>query len=726
MPFFAPLATSNAASQSSSAQAQAASAPPRSQFFAPLDSTSSAPPPTPAEMAAAQWNKPAPTLSIGPWDTHIPNPKPIGHFLTMFNQGVSDVGTGLKRAGQMIMDPRKALADQAKGPSRDEQVASALEDQHPGWNLAVRWPTMLAASAPLGEGVGALAGRALGAAPEAAGLLTRALYAAPKAAARGAAYGVQQPSGDPRVNAAVGALAGPVLEGAASSAGKALQLGGDALGGAYRRFVPRTPTQPEIDSMLSRRFAEQGMPPQVAPKPTAPGVSLTTAVHSGDPKLMALQAAERISGNATPFHELAASNNAAIVKGLQDRFAPNADSQAVSTAAHELLQNAQNAARGRVKAAYAPFNAVQGGVYLDRQPIQAALSEAYSSLLPAHQEMLPQKLQQVMESQEPLSLRNDVEDLSARLNDAYLNAQPHSTAARAATIMRDALNKGLEQASPVGVSVNPLEDTALDAWNAGKAANSAFRARFPQGTARDSEARQWLARRLGGGKEPTSFTTEALASPGRTQAVLNAMGDNPQQQQQMRSLLQNAYVNRLLSATREAIPGTRTLNADALTRARTNNSALEQGLFTPQERQTLDTWTQAAGDNQRILQRLLSGSSETAALRNYGEAKNSALVDELVKHGASAMHPAVGFLMHVLPALSAKAPDAREALQRTLTAALLNPEVYNRVAAAPRSIPTPMARLIAGLRLGAPTRAAVTRGAMVAAPRAAAAANSGP
>ncbi len=104
-------------------------------------------------------------------------------------------------------------------------------------------------------------------------------------------------------------------------------------------------------------------------------------------------------------------NNAAIVNGLQQRFAPQADSSAISSAAHDLLQGAQERGRAAVRAAYAPFDAVKGGVYLQREPIQNALREAHAGLLPAHQEGLPAKLNEVMAATGPLHLSTDLEDL---------------------------------------------------------------------------------------------------------------------------------------------------------------------------------------------------------------------------------------------------------------------------------------------------------------------------
>ncbi|MGH7105074.1 MAG: hypothetical protein ACREFT_01030 [Acetobacteraceae bacterium] len=836
--------------------------------------------PTPGQQAAAIW------AQTPGWQ------KP----LLFVGQGINEVGTGLDRLLGMTGPAPTAHRDRFAAPPAKQAspaVWNALDQQHPGYNYGIKWPTEFAASAPLGEGAGALVGKALPELPAGANLLTRMLYRAPAAVARGAAYGVQQPNGTPAVNAGVGAVAGPLFEGGASLGGKALGLTAQGAQGLARKFFPRELTQPELDSVLSKRFAERGLPSAVTPKATAPGVELTTAVHSGNPNLMALQAAERISGNGTPFYEMAGANNQAIVNGLQQRFAPQADSSIVSTAAHDLLQGAQKRGKAAVRAAYEPFDQVKGGVYLERAPIQRALSEAYSGLLPAHQEELPAKLRDVMETDQPLHLTNDIEDLSARLNDAYRNAKPGTTAARAAVIMRDALQKGVDEAPlanqphpgaliydparaplpsrnmaasdptqdsvlgwlakhPRGLSsaegvaqgldpadmrsglarvgirrafrnggmtfdqaaealhqagypvadehgnyspnilldaidnelrghptysmantrqgtelaheaatatpptreppdlmdlarrameVNPqstqaildgwtddspetlarmqkgLQDVAqppqvpnaTGLWQTAKAANTAFRERFPQGTAKDTEARQWLSRWLSGRKDSSRFLTEAMVSPARAQTVLDTLKDSPAEQEQMRGLLRNGYVNRLLSATREGIPGTRTLNADALTRARSNNSALERVLLNPSERGTLDQYVQAAHDNAKILQRLHSGSSETAALRNYGKENESSVTEELLKHGASHLHPVAGLLAHVLPAL-AKSPDNGAALQRRLVSALTNPQVYNQVAGAPTHIASPLEKLLSGL--ARPTQVAVTRPAV--------------
>lgn len=663
----------------------------------------------------------------------------MGTGLARTASGLWDVASGEAFApkGSPIPFPRLPApsAAQQKAANRTDQIMSALETQHPGYNYGVKWPSEFLASLPLGEGAGAVAEKALPELPVAANLLTRALYRAPAAAARGAAYGVQQPGGTPATNATIGAVAGPLFEGGASLGGKALGMTAQGAQGLYRKFFPRALTQAELDSVLARRFADRGLPTSVAPRQTPPGVELPTAVHSGDPRLMALQAAERIGGTGTPFYEMAGANNAAIVNGLQRGLAPQADNGAISSAAHQLLQSAQERGRAAVRAAYQPFDAIKGGVYLDREPIESSLREAYNGLLPAHREILPAKVQeiigreqpverqivpgspqQMLDAARPLHLTNDVEDLGARLSDAIAGAKPGSPASRALMVMRDALNRGVEASRPVaGVTGGePIED-ATEMWARAKAANTGFRERFPQGTARDTEARQWLSRWLSGRRDPTKFLTEALVSPTRAQAAIDALKDSPAEQEQMRGLLRNGYVNRLLSATREGIPGTRTLNADALSRTRAQNSALERALLTPGERGTLDRYVEAAHANQRILQRLHTGSSETAALSNYGKEHDTSVMEELLKHGASAMHPAVGFLAHILPAL-ARSPDNAGALQRTLTEALLNPSVYNRVAGAPQHIQAPIAKLLRGL--AQPTRLAITRPAVFGVPRA--------
>lgn len=683
-------------------------------------------PPTAAQQASALWKQ------TPGWQ------KP---FLFV-SQGIDDVGTGLdhllgiKTNGPV---PKANYGRYAAPPGTNKQASpavwNALDAQHPGYNYLVKWPTEFAVSAPGGEAAGGLvdagASRLLPKLPEGESLLMRGLYRLPGAMARGAAYGVQQPGGSPGTNAAVGAAVGPLFEGGASIAGKALGSTAEGIQGLWRKFFPRELSQPEIDSVLARHFAERGYPSSVTPKPTVPNVELPTAVHSGDPNLMAGQAAHRLSGNGVPFYELARDNNVAIVNGLRQRFAPQTESQSVSAAAHQLLQNAQAAGRSAVSEAYKPFDAVKGGVYLDRGPTEAELREAYEGLLPAHREIMPAKLQeiigkeqpiqkaiapqnpqQMLDSERPLHLKNDIEDLSARLSDEISKAQPHSPASRALMIMRDALNRGVEASKPVvGAGADPVEQ-ANELWTNAKAANKAFRDRFPQGTARDSEARQWLSRWLGGGRDPTKFLTEATAFPARAKSVLDALSDRPEDQEQMRRLLQNHYVNRLLRTTREGIPGAQTLSAESLSKAR--DTALESSLFRPDERGTLDRYVQAAHDNQKILQRLHSGSSETAALRNLGKEGQTSVTEELLKHGASHLHPVAGLLAHLLPAL-AKSPDNEAALQRTLTSALMDPTIYNRVASAPTQIESPLEKLLRGL--GRPTELAATRPLLFGVPR---------
>ena len=682
--------------------------------------------PTAAQQATALWAR---TSAIG---------KP----LIFVSQGLNDVGTGIDHLlGISTTGPipkanygrYAAPAPQPVAPS----VNSALDAQHPLYNYLVKWPTEFAASTPLGEaagaGVGALMGRLGAVAPEGANILTRALYALPRSAAMGAAYGVQQPTGKPLVNAGVGAVTAPLFGAGADLGGKALNVMGQGVRGIARKIIGRELKQPEIDSILAARFAKQGLPTSVAPRTTAPGVELTTAVHSGNPRLMALQAAERIGGTGTPFYDLAGANNQAIVNGLQKNLAPQADNSAVSTAAHDLLAAAQKRGKATVTAAYKPFDEIKGGVFLDREPIENALREAYNGLLPTHREIVPSKVrdiigrelpverqivnphpQALLDAARPLHLTNDIEDLGARLTDAIGAAKPGTPAAHALMTMRDALNKGVEASRPVvGSGGDPVED-ATQMWANAKAANTAFRERFPQGTARDTEARQWLSERLSGKKDPTKLLTKALDSPARAKAVLNAFNDTPTEREQMRGLLRNGYVNQLLSETRAGIPGMRTLNADALTRARANNSALERALLTPQERNTLDRYVEAAHDNTKILQRLHTGSSETAALRNYGKENDTSVTEELLKHGASAMHPAVGFLARILPAL-AKPADNEGAINRTLLSALLTPDVYNRVAGTKAVPPGALAQLLS--RLSPPARTALARGEMFVVPR---------
>ena len=260
----------------------------------------------------------------------------------------------------------------------------------------------------------------------------------------------------------------------------------------------------------------------------------------------------------------------------------------------------------------------------------------------------------------------------------------------------------------------PQHSDATELWKNAKAANKAFRDRFPQETARNTEAQSWLSKWLSGRKEPQKFLTEATMLPGRARAVLNAFED-PGEREQKRQLLRNHYVNRLLSNTRAAVPGERLLNPDALTRARTSSASVEREILTPVERDLLDRHVQAVRDNAKILQRSINGSSETASLlKHQGEKGDSAFLKGFA-HVATKAHPGLGILAHVLPAL-ARSPDTSEALQRTLMSALLDPAAYNRVMAAQ---PGEAAGLLKLLRAaGGPAQTALTRGAMFVTPRA--------
>jgi len=854
-------------------------------FLAPLPAASASGP-TPGQLARTLWS------TTPGWQ------KP----LMFVGQGLNAVGTGIDHLLGVRPSgaPPKANFGRYAAPAPQQPapgVNAALDAQHPWYNYGVKWPTELGASLPLGEGAGMGAGALMDAAgptlADDAPLWQRALYALPRSMATGAAYGVQQPTGHPLENAAIGAIANPVLEGTLHGA---LELGGkgaEAIGGLWRGITRSVPDQAELDARVGNYLRSVGAPSSVTARPTPEGVALTTAAHANDPNLLDLQGKERAGQRAVPFHELATQNDAAIVNGLRQHLAPQPDSNTVSSAAHDLLQSAQARGRAAVRAAYQPFDEAKGSVYLERGPVQKALREAYDGLLPAQREVLPAKVREVMEADHPLHLMTDVEDLGARLSDA-IGAAPRGTpTARSLLIMRDALNEGMEgaplanqaergalsydparaslprrntvepdatqdsilqylakhgkgidsaegeaqgldpadmrsSAARVGIrrafrqgglsfdqaaeelhqagypvadargnydpnvllnhidselhgrpvysaantrqaaevaheaataatpareppdltdlttralQANPERAQAIldgwtddrpetlarvqgelhavadppqapadatELWKNAKAANKAFRDRFPQGTARDSEARGWLSKWLSGRKDPGRFLTEATVLPSRAKAVLDALDDQPEAQDQMRQMMRNHYVNRLLSNTRASVPGERLLNADALTRARSANAAIERVLLKPNEADLLDRYVGAVRDNGKILQRSINGSSETASLLQHQGGKADELLGSGIVHAAAKVHPVAGALAHML--LPRGAGDAAaEALQSTLTNALLDPGVYNRVMGAetPESV---FLKLLRG----------AGRGAIAAAPRAAA------
>lgn len=860
------------------------------------------PGPTTGQLARAAWNQGGQTLQVGPLNTHIPLPQWLEHRLIFQGRALHDVGQGLDNAVRWVGDKLTGQPYQAPAQTAADSIMAATERQHPAYNYLVKYPTEMAASLPLGEGLGELAGKAASMLPLGSGIVSRALPAIARSAGMGAAYGVQQPQGNPAINAGVGAAVGPLFEGGARLAGKGLGLAADAAQSLRQKFFPKALTQDQVDAQVGGYLRSLGVPASVTPKPTPEGVVLSTAAHSDNPRLLDLQAKERAGGNAVPFHELAVQNDTAIANGIRGHLAPNADSAAVSSTAHDLLLSAQQRAKSAVRAAYQPFDEAKGGVYLERAPIQRVLRDAYDGLLPAHREGLPAKLREVIEADHPLHLTSDIEDLSARLNDTYRNAKPGTTASRAASIMRAALDKGVDDAPlanqpelgaltydparaplprrnmagpdetqdsilqwlakhprgidsveaaaqgldpadfrsglarvgirrafrqgglsfdqaaealhqagyPVAdeagrydpnvllnaidselrgrpvysmantrhaaemaheaatampptreppdltdlaaraVQVSPEHTQAIldswtddtpetlarvqqelhgvlggaapstgpdagELWKVAKGANAHFRERFPQPGARSTEGKQWLARRLLGLKSPTRFLSEALTTPDRAQAVLDALSDTPAEREQMRGLMRNHYVNRLLANTRAAVPGAQLLNAEALARARAGNTALERVLLNPRERDMLDRYVQAAGDNAKILQRSVNGSSETASLLKHQAQKSESLPAEVVARIAAHAHPGAGILAHVLPAL-ARAPDTSEALQRSLMSALLDPAAYNRIAGAPEPQATGIVRLLRGL--GGPAQLAATRPAMFAVPRA--------
>ena len=104
------------------------------------------------------------------------------------------------------------------------------------------------------------------------------------------------------------------------------------------------------------------------------------------------------------------------------------------------------------------------------------------------------------------------------------------------------------------------------------------------------------------------------------------------------------------------------------------------------------------------------GDVPDRTLRNYGEEKSHALAGELLGHAASSIHPMAWLLLNLLPKVGVT-DGSREAIQRTLTSALLDPQIYNRVAGAAAREPS----LLSGLAM--PARMAATRSAMVAVPR---------
>ncbi len=167
-------------------------------------------------------------------------------------------------------------------------------------------------------------------------------------------------------------------------------------------------------------------------------------------------------------------------------------------------------------------------------------------------------------------------------------------------------------------------------------------------------------------------------------------------------------------ATLAAVPGAQLLNPDALATARTGNAALERELLTQGERDLLDHYTQAAHGNAKILQRSINGSSETASLLKHQAGEEGSLLTEVLKHGASHVHPVAGLLARVLPAL-ARSPDTSEALQHTLLSALLDPAAYNRIIGAQEPEASGALQFLRGL--GTPARVAISRPAAFVIPR---------
>jgi hypothetical protein len=839
-------------------------------------------PPTPGQQARAAW-------------AQTPEWKRLGEFAL---HGVNNIGAGLESI--LGVNPRGPLAtrfDRAveratgQGKPYPRPVINALERQHPGYNYGVKWPAEFAASMPLGEAAGALAGgvagglapKVFGELPEGASLGARALAALPRSMATGAAYGVQQPTGHPLENAAIGALTMPLFEGALH--GGATLAGGAAKGieNLWNGLTKPVLDDAAVDQRVGEYLRKLGAPESVTPRSTPEGVALPTAVHANDPTLLDLQGKERASTRAVPFNELAAQNNAAILQGMRGRLAPNADQGSISTAAHDLLQSAQARGRAAVRAAYAPFDAIKGGVYLEPGPVQKALGEAYGELLPTHQKMLPDEVRQVLEADRPLSLKNDIENLGARLSDAIGNTPPGTPASRALMMMRDALNKGAEDSPlanqpqrgaltyeaaraslparnmaasdpaqdsilewlakhPQGISseealaqgLDPADlrsrlarvgirrafrqggmsfDAAAEAlhqagypvadaqgnydpnvllnsidselrgrpvysvantrqgaelaheaamatpatreppdltdlahramqadpgttqalldgwtddnpetlsrvqqglraiaeppqaaepittWQTAKETNRQFRERFPQGTARDTEARSWLANWLTGGKEPTKFLSEAANGPRRSQAVLDAFED-PAEREQMRQLMVNHYTNRLIGLTNQGVPGLRTLNAPYLSLSRMTNAPLERVILNPDESDALDNYVRAAHDNAKITQRTMGGSSETASLLGHQAGKTNGLLGSGIVHAAAKIHPAVGALAHALLPDAASEGTA-DALQGRLTSSLLDPAVYNRVMGTAQPTPGLFRKLMQGGAQGA-------------------------
>lgn len=906
MGFFVPIG-GEAPQASGAAPLPDASPPPTTgSFFAPLPPAAPAVP-SAGKLARAAWNQGGQTLQIQPGailgipgtlNTHIPLPRGFEHKLIFQGRALHDVGQGIENAGRWIGDKLTGKPYTAPPRTAADRIMAAAERQHPVFNYGVKWPTELAASLPLGEaagmGTGALMDAAGASAGEGAPLLQRALYALPRSAAMGAAYGIQQPQGDPAINASIGAAAAPLMEMGANAVGKTVGFGNDVLDTLRARVSPRALGQPELDARVGDLLRANGAPAVVQPRALPDGVQLTTAAHADDPYLLDLQGKERAGTRAVPFQELADQNNKAIVNGLRQHLAQQPDSGALSDMAHQMLLEGQARGKAAVSAAYAPFDAVKGGVYLDRGPVQDSLRETYSKLLPSHQEMLPPKVREVMEADHPLHLMTDVEDLGARLSDAIGNAAPGTPASRALMQMRDALNRGVENAPlanqpelgaltydaarnplpgrnvaasdptqdsilqwlakhPKGLSseegaaqgldpadmrgsaarvgikrafrsggmsfdqaaealhqagypvadargnydpnvllnaldselrgkpvysmtnsrlaaefaheaapsasraapdlteltkramqanperaqaaleswtddepatlvrvqaelhaaANPGTEHAADAtdlWKQAKDANRQFRERFPQGTARDTEAQTWLAKRLTGKMEPTKFLSEALTTRGRSEALLNAF-DNPEEREQMRGMLRNQYVNRLLAPS---VEGERTLNPTNITRLRTTLRPVEQSILTGPERDTLDQYVEAARGNARILERSLRGSSETASLLKHAENKAHSFGADVLAHAASSVHPMAGLLMKALP-LIAQNPGNDAALQNTLTAALLDPDVYNRVIQAVPAAPSGFAEFLR--RIGPNVGKSAVRGASFVVPR---------
>lgn len=605
-------------------------------------------------------------------------------------QRLLNAGTTLATGGQPVPQPNVS-----SNPTADAALASDPAGGF-GNDIAAVIPSLAGgtagaeAAAPLAEKIG----------------LKGFLGWLAKSSARGAGAGAGAGAGSPAdtgvqrlentaAGAATGALAGPAIEGGVNTVAAVPDAIGTAISGARSWLGKLKPA--EIEQMVAKYLNEAStQTPEeaqaaISASPTVPGVSLPTAPLTDDPGLYPVQAlirgksATAGSGTEGQFQQSVSDNDAALRDQL-NKFAPNASNVQVSTAAVDSLKSIEAQQQGKVAQAYAPFDAAKSQVHLDTSTVLSPADDYYGTLSTAERDMLPSDILKRIYNWDEYTPFNEVEGEMSALGNAASNAYKtgNNNAGRIISAFRSKLDSGIGKAAQDGTiyDANGEEIGNFSSMNAdaqgqapmaslmaGRAANVAYRQRFPSLGGDNTPPQQLVAKAMSGDIVPSEVLDRVTSSPENTAAFLKAAGDDPS----VSSQLQNHAVNNLLEASRGQAGQ---LDGTKLIRNIASNREIFQQFFTPAQMAALDTISNAARVNNAAMRRALPGESATAVL-NSG-------MDNMADFAARAAMP---IAEHTIPGFDAtmkllshfKSGATQQQFDSLLTKALLDPQTYIRL-----------------------------------------------